>query len=91
MDRRRKRFGDHHDAMVGAGQPLRRSASQVPAHAPPRHEPAPVVADKRPEPVASLPPLLKVTEIKPFSRTLPVMLIALLPALTKVPLAMRIG
>src|SRR5262249_13887384 len=42
-------------------QAPRRSASQVPEHSPPVHEPDPAVPESRPEPVALLLPALTVT------------------------------
>src|SRR6267143_2316013 len=60
---------------------LRRSASQVPEQSRPVHEPAPTAPDKRPDPITFLPPSLTVTVSEPLSRTLPLMVTALSPAL----------
>src|SRR5712671_1329251 len=70
---------------------LRRSASQVPEQSLPVHEPAPTAPDKRPDPITFLPPSLTVTVSEPLSRTLPLMITALSPALTRDALEIRIG
>src|SRR5262245_57650055 len=72
-------------------QAPRRSASQVPEHSPPLHEPAPAVPESRPEPVALLLPALTVTVTWPLLATLPLMVAGLEPSASRAPLRMRIG
>src|SRR5258705_8781965 len=69
----------------------RRSASQVPEHSPPVHEPEPAVPESRPEPIAFLLPALTVTVIWPLLATLPLMVAGLEPSASRAPLRMRIG
>src|SRR5262245_19305698 len=72
-------------------QAPRRSASQVPEHSPPAHEPAPAVPESRPEPVALLLPALTVTVTWPLLATLPLMVAGLEPSAERAPFWMRIG
>src|SRR5262245_31334776 len=72
-------------------QAPRRSASQVPEHSPPLHEPAPAVPESRPEPVALLLPALTVTVTWPLLATLPLMVAGLEPSAFRAPLRIRIG
>src|SRR5712691_9086181 len=72
---------------------LRRSACQTPEQAPlpPLQEPPPVLAARRPVPVAVLSPAATFTITAPFFSTLPVMVTVALPALPRLPLVLRIG
>src|SRR6516164_1196285 len=69
----------------------RRSALQEPEQEPPLHEPMPTLPASRPEPVALRPPALTVTVIAPLPATLPVIVMAVSPALASVPFKMRTG
>ena len=57
----------------------------------PLHEPLPTVPERRPEPAALVSPWLTVTVTAPFGATLPLTLIKRSPALTRMPLEIRIG
>src|SRR5262245_45840805 len=76
---------------VSVRQAPRRSASQVPEHSPPVHEPEPAVPESRPEPVALLLPALTVTVTWPLLATLPLMVAGLEPSAFRAPLRIRIG
>ena len=63
----------------------------LPLHETPLHKPLPAVPERRPAPTALLSPWLTVTVRPPFGATLPLTLINISPALTRMPLAIRIG